>query len=191
MSSQNFPTFLTVFARRPYWINYKYLKKKINDIVAERGTKADQQSVAANDIVKSSLERDFFHALRYELKKASDFFASSEQIYRIRQKRVTEGYRMLKEGNKQIDKSSWKMLLSACMKFYRDILLLENFAIMNYCGFSKILKKHDKMTGYDSSVLSLIIVDVELMQLLYKSSVYEKCDESTELHKLSVCIGMH
>ena len=36
----------------------------------------------------------------------------------------------------------------AVSKYYKDILLLENFAIMNYCGFSKILKKHDKITGF-------------------------------------------
>jgi hypothetical protein len=36
----------------------------------------------------------------------------------------------------------------ACVRFYKDVLLLENFAIMNYCGFSKILKKHDKVTGF-------------------------------------------
>jgi len=30
-------------------------------------------------------------------------------------------------------------------RFYRDALMLENFAIMNYCAFSKILKKHDKV----------------------------------------------
>jgi SPX domain protein involved in polyphosphate accumulation len=36
-------------------------------------------------------------------------------------------------------------LLTACVKFYRDVLMMENFAIMNYCGFSKILKKHDKV----------------------------------------------
>ena len=29
-----------------------------------------------------------------------------------------------------------------------DLLLLENFAVINYCGFGKILKKHDKVTGY-------------------------------------------
>ncbi|CAN0461065.1 unnamed protein product, partial [Discosporangium mesarthrocarpum] len=38
--------------------------------------------------------------------------------------------------------------MEACVKLYRDLLLLENYAIMNYCGFSKILKKHDKVTGF-------------------------------------------
>lgn len=133
-------------------MNYKLLKKKINDIVAAQGGVKVDQSIAnkSNEIAKYQCEREFFQALRYELKKASDFFSSSEQLYRIRQGRVEDGYRMLKEGwtvNKVIDKAIWKMLLSACMKLYRDILLLENFAIMNYCGFSKILKKHDKLTG--------------------------------------------
>lgn len=39
-------------------------------------------------------------------------------------------------------------LLDNIAKFYTDLLLLENFAVMNYCGFGKILKKHDKVTGY-------------------------------------------
>jgi len=43
------------------------------------------------------------------------------------------------------DKNTWSRLLTACVKFYRDVLMMENFAIMNYCGFSKILKKHDKV----------------------------------------------
>lgn len=39
-------------------------------------------------------------------------------------------------------------LLRACVRIYKDLLLLENYSIMSYCGFSKILKKHDKLTGY-------------------------------------------
>jgi hypothetical protein len=35
------------------------------------------------------------------------------------------------------------------------VLLLENFAIMNYCGFSKILKKHDKLTGWVSEWVAM------------------------------------
>lgn len=37
-------------------------------------------------------------------------------------------------------------LLGEIVKFYTDLLLLENYAVMNYCGFGKILKKHDKST---------------------------------------------
>ena len=55
---------------------------------------------------------------------------------------------MLQSGEGRFDRNSWTRLLSACVKFYKDVLLLENYAIMNYCGFSKILKKHDKCTGY-------------------------------------------
>ena len=127
-------------------MNYKFLKKKINDIVAFQG--GTKSAGAIGDMINSEVEKEFFSSLYYELKKASDFFAASEHLYRIRQERVKEGYLLLKQGNKQIDKNTWKMLLSACMKLYKDILLMENFAIMNYCGFSKILKKHDKLTGY-------------------------------------------
>jgi hypothetical protein len=39
-------------------------------------------------------------------------------------------------------------LMKACVSLYKELLLLENFAVMNFCGISKILKKHDKWTGY-------------------------------------------
>ncbi|CAM9188433.1 unnamed protein product, partial [Heterosigma akashiwo] len=29
-------------------------------------------------------------------------------------------------------------LMTACVNFYKDLLMLENYSIMNYCGFSKI-----------------------------------------------------
>jgi SPX domain len=39
-------------------------------------------------------------------------------------------------------------LAKSIYQLYKDLLLLETFAIMTYCSFSKILKKHDKVTGY-------------------------------------------
>ena len=42
----------------------------------------------------------------------------------------------------------WSQLAKALHRFYKDLLLLENYAIMTFCGFSKILKKHDKNTGF-------------------------------------------
>jgi hypothetical protein len=37
-------------------------------------------------------------------------------------------------------------------RLYKDLLLLELYAIMTYCSFSKILKKHDKVTGYKTRI---------------------------------------
>lgn len=65
----------------------------------------------------------------------------------VRQSRVNEGWRQLLLPNVAVEGNPNKRLMAACVKLYKDLLLLENFAIMNYCGFSKILKKHDKLTG--------------------------------------------
>ena len=136
---------------RPYWINYKFLKRKINDIVEDKGgVKITDQALARNPnvISKSAREVEFFRLLKSELKKSSDFFSSNEAIYRIRKERIWEAFHLLKDEEVVQDKNTWTRLLMACVKFYKDVLLMENFAIMNYCGFSKILKKHDKVTGY-------------------------------------------
>jgi hypothetical protein len=42
----------------------------------------------------------------------------------------------------------WSVISRAIFFLYRDLLLLETFAIMTYFSFSKILKKHDKVTGF-------------------------------------------
>lgn len=60
---------------------------------------------------------------------------------------MNEGWRQLLLPNMVVEGNPNKRLMAACVKLYKDLLLLENFAIMNYCGFSKILKKHDKLTG--------------------------------------------
>ena len=103
-----------------------------------------------NVISKCAAERVFFRLLRTELKKTSDFFSSSEQLCNIRYHCVRDGFLMLRDNTIHHDDHAWARLLTACVKFYKDVLLLENYAIMNYCGFSKILKKHDKWTGFST-----------------------------------------
>jgi SPX domain protein involved in polyphosphate accumulation len=135
----------------PYWMNYKFLKKKIKEIVeSQGGFKISDPSLSADPSVisKSALEIEFFKLLRIELKKTSEFFVAAEQLFRIRHSRVVDGFTMLQDKTVQHDKNTWTRLLMACVRFYKDILLLENFAIMSYCAFSKILKKHDKLTGF-------------------------------------------
>jgi SPX domain protein involved in polyphosphate accumulation len=153
----------------PYWINYKYLKKKINEIILEQqeaNTQQQQQeaknkqledmSSSSDDgkkilqqrLAKSTAEVEFFKLLRKELKKTSDFFSTSEMLCKVRKERLWNGLEMLKNQSSFDDINAWTRLMASCVRFYKDVLLLENYAIMNYCGFSKILKKHDKRTGY-------------------------------------------
>jgi SPX domain protein involved in polyphosphate accumulation len=125
------------------------LKKKINEIVESRQSNKAPPSIASNpqELAKNSAEVEFFILIRKELKKASDFFNKCQEEHMIRWERIWESYLMLQEKTVTHDKNTWTRLLMACVRFYKDVLLLENFAIMNYCGFSKILKKHDKLTG--------------------------------------------
>lgn len=137
----------------PYWINYKFMKKKIHEIVEADGVvKISDPSLACNPTIisQSATEVEFFRLVRTELKKTSYHFSCAEQLCKIRHQRVQDAFVMLHNQNVLNDKKTWTRLLMACVKFYKDILLLENFAIMNYCGFSKILKKHDKSTGYST-----------------------------------------
>lgn len=136
----------------PYWINYKYMKRKINEIAEDNGHRSvDPASACSPSVIsKSAKEVEFFTILKTELKKTSHHFSCAEQLCDIRLHRVREGLIMLLDDSVLHDDKMWTRLLSACVKFYKDILLLENFAVINYCGISKILKKHDKSTGFNT-----------------------------------------
>lgn len=128
---------------RPYWIQYKYLKKKLKKISK---SSRESQSIVISNVPD---EVNFFKELTIEVKSCGRFFDSSEIFHRLRYQRVYDGYIKLKDCEYH-DKLSWSRLLRSCINLYRDVLLLENFAIMNYCGISKILKKHDKLTGFET-----------------------------------------
>ena len=159
----------------PYWMNYNYLKRKIKrEITTSSNSSSSSSSSSSNSsssnssstsndngekddgnpqividqLLKSSAEVEFFRMLRDELKKTGDFYQQAEEIFRIRHQRVHAAFEMLKANPNASDKNTWTRLLTACVKFYRDVLMMENYCIMNYCGFSKILKKHDKATGF-------------------------------------------
>ena len=134
---------------RPFWINYKHLKKKINEIVILRKADKDGATDASvQNIAKLEYEIEFFKEIKAELKECSNFFSSIETEYTNRFERIAIGYNQLKLNFSKYDKNSAPRLLQACINLYKDVLQLENFAVTNYCGYSKILKKHDKMTGF-------------------------------------------
>lgn len=103
-------------------------------------------------IGKSPGEVAFFKLLHSELKKAIHFFERAELEFSIREERIREGMEIMKKPNSIMVSEKWSLLAKSLYRLYKDLLLLETFAIMTYCSFSKILKKHDKVTGYETRV---------------------------------------
>lgn len=101
-------------------------------------------------IGKSPGEVAFFKLLHSEFKKASHFFDRATEEFTIREARVREGMEIMKQPNSIMVNEKWSLLAKSIYRLYKDLLLLETFAIMTYCSFSKILKKHDKVTGYET-----------------------------------------
>ncbi|KAL7576347.1 hypothetical protein ACA910_018163 [Epithemia clementina (nom. ined.)] len=192
---------------RPYWTNYKRLKKLIKAIDAygvdtKAVASADGHGIstaakthnvshssnddsfffpktnstpetAANDqqqqsccfheasehkdlkAVKARLKHNpgevaFFQLLYSELGKASDFFGKAEKQFGIREEIVRVSMQVLKRPVSVTVKDRWSVLSKAVFRLYKDLLLLETYAIMTYFAFSKILKKHDKVTGIET-----------------------------------------
>ena len=104
-------------------------------------------------IGKSPGEIVFFQALHSELKKAIHFFDKAQQEFSIREDRIVEGMKIMQKPNSiMMSNERWACMAKSLYQFYKDLLLLETFAIMTYCSFSKILKKHDKVTGYQTRI---------------------------------------
>jgi SPX domain protein involved in polyphosphate accumulation len=160
----------------PYYVNYKFLKKLIKELPSlDKGDKGpavserrpvetyeeeevqQQHGVKTAEVGQSEKqieelgnnpgEKAFFKLLYAELGKASRFFERAQQEFVIREERVREGIEIMKQP---CVTEKWPMVAKSLYRLHKDLLLLETFAIMTYCAFSKILKKHDKVTGHQT-----------------------------------------
>lgn len=97
---------------------------------------------------KSPGEVAFFKLLHSEFKKSCCFFRNAEDEMAIREARIQEGNEIMQAPNSIMVNDRWSLLSKSLHRLYKDLLLLETYAIMTYVTFSKILKKHDKITGF-------------------------------------------
>jgi len=109
---------------------------------------SDRISQNVKAMNRSPGEITFFKLLHSELNKACRFFQNAEQEFSLREERIREGKEIMQKSNSIMVRDRWSLLSKSLYNLYKDLLLLETFAIMTYCSFSKILKKHDKMTGF-------------------------------------------
>lgn len=97
---------------------------------------------------KSPREVLFFKLLYSEFKKVTEFFDQALLDLSIREAGVRED--LANVSTRLMDAKATELCVSLSKTIYclyKDLLLLETYAIMSYCGFSKILKKKDKCTG--------------------------------------------
>ncbi|TDH68902.1 hypothetical protein CCR75_000320 [Bremia lactucae] len=145
-------------AWEPFWADYKLLKKIIKDcaqIKKEEKLQGDRlvkikikpSAKEDNDSIRQSQdEMNFFRTLRMEIKKIADFFMKEQAKHTSQVAAIDASFQQVKTNPESTDAKT--ALMKNCVALYKKLLLLENFAVMNFCGISKILKKHDKWTGY-------------------------------------------
>mmetsp|Transcript_12008 Transcript_12008/g.33216 ORF Transcript_12008/g.33216 Transcript_12008/m.33216 type:complete len:355 (+) Transcript_12008:95-1159(+) len=114
------------------------------------GGVSDSVEQRKEELGKSPGEIAFFKLLHSEFRKATYFFEKAQQEFAIREERVREGYEIMKQPNSIMVNEKWSMMAKSIFRLYRDLLLIETYAIMTYVAFSKILKKHDKVTGHST-----------------------------------------
>lgn len=114
--------------------------------------------VASNALVQYPAEVTFFQLLHSELQKCIRFYNRMIEEFNLRVSRLDEGFKIMKQPGFILVQDKRSVLARSAFQVYKDLLLLEAYSIMTYCGFSKILKKHDKVTGRNTRFAFMTIM---------------------------------
>ncbi|OQR96866.1 hypothetical protein THRCLA_07144 [Thraustotheca clavata] len=141
------------------WVNYKQLKRIIKDcaqiskhdkLKKEKLVEAAKQNSDNDSIRESANEMNFFRTLRADMANITEFFVKTQVRYGKLLKHLETHFKTLEAGEADPNHLNKTKIMGACVALFKEMLLLENFALINYSGISKILKKHDKWTGYNT-----------------------------------------
>ncbi|KAK8808843.1 hypothetical protein WA588_004484 [Blastocystis sp. NMH] len=137
------------------WMDYKNFKMIIAEIEKEKKDKLEQlqkekgtSEDIAIDITSLEKEKLFFKQLTESVLRVDTFFHQVQVQYIVEVKALIEEVKTVDSCPKDKLESTIEALLEKCRELHGKLLLLEMFAHVNYCGFTKITKKHDRMTGY-------------------------------------------
>ncbi|KAK3016689.1 hypothetical protein RJ639_007094 [Escallonia herrerae] len=171
-----------VAQKLPEWegefISYKDLKKQLNLIAPwnDKETKRPRKRprMAIDNCVMmeeqntnlTGEETGFIQLLRDELEKINSFFDDKEEEYVIRLKELRDEVAIL-EGSG----GNATQVIRDLLDFYREMVLLLRYGVLNLEGLRKIVKKHKKKTG--SFVLSPFMLRV-LQQPFFSTDLLHK-----------------
>jgi len=110
----------------------------------------NKNKAAIQKMEKNPSEVTFFKHIHIEFRKVIHFFAKTQEEFKIREERIRLGIDIMTKYDRTMASDRWSSSAKSLYRLYKDLLLLETYAIMSYCSFSKILKKHDKVTGHST-----------------------------------------
>ncbi|CAI9096688.1 OLC1v1032886C2 [Oldenlandia corymbosa var. corymbosa] len=141
---------------RDKFLCYKDLKKQLKMIYPKEGTTdagrptkrvklgplVDHDDDDDEAVVETKEVVDFVKLLEKEIIKFNAFFMDKEEEYVIQSG-------VLKERVKEARSSKVELFRvgQQIVDFYGEVVLLENYSVLNYTGLAKILKKYDKRSG--------------------------------------------
>ena len=147
---------------RKQYISYEEMKAMLYTAVEEAPS---AESVEPEVISRhfASFDEVFFTFCDRELKKINTFYseklAEATRKYAALQSELKIALELQHGGGKNKGKANIKPLLPtrklrelklAFSEFYLSLILLQNYQNLNYTGFRKILKKHDKLLSVDT-----------------------------------------
>lgn len=147
---------------RKQYISYEEMKAMLYRVVEE----APSSETTEPEVISrhfATFDETFFTFCDQELKKINTFYseklAEATRKYAALQSELKSALDAHQGGGKYKGKANQKPHLTtrkirelklAFSEFYLSLILLQNYQNLNYTGFRKILKKHDKLLSVDT-----------------------------------------
>ncbi|CAH2059254.1 unnamed protein product, partial [Iphiclides podalirius] len=138
---------------RKQYINYEEMKAMLYTAV-EEAPSAENVEPEVLSRHFANFDETFFHYCDLELKKINTFYseklAEATRKFATLQSELKSQFDMMKprgggDSKKSMPRRKVQELKLAFSEFYLSLILLQNYQNLNYTGFRKILKKHDKL----------------------------------------------
>lgn len=141
---------------KPNFMSYKDLKKRIAANIPVDDVEPhtpDECRLRPADSLPPDAQRaalnahaPFFVQFRREVEKVNDFFIEKQEDFVIEHEQLSARVEALLVPGAPT-RVDFNRLRQRLIDFHANLVVLENYSTVNYTGFRKILKKHDKKTG--------------------------------------------
>ncbi|KAL0394261.1 UNVERIFIED_CONTAM: SPX domain-containing protein 2 [Sesamum latifolium] len=174
------------------FISYKHLKKQLNlilplsesseNLVNDGSNKPNKRERGSDDEAdggdkgKEVMVRamdDFVKLLKVEINKFNGFFMDQEEDYIIRLKFLRDEVAEAKDSREELMEVGRKLV-----DFHGEMILLQNYSLLNYIGLHKILKKYDKRSG---DLIRLPFIQKVLHEPFFRTEVIKKLVKECEI----------